>query len=112
MRAFKKYWAIFQTTLSNSLAYPGELLGRSLLIIPFMWIFYQLWNVTFKASGTNTINGMTLYSTMWYLMMAETIELSRSNLARTISDNVKDGSIAYILNKPYSFILYQFSNSM
>jgi ABC-2 type transport system permease protein len=45
-------------------------------------------------------------------MMAETIELSRPALARTISDNVKDGSIAYILNKPYSFLLYQFSNSM
>jgi ABC-2 type transport system permease protein len=49
---------------------------------------------------------------MWYLMMAETIELSRPQLARTISDNVKDGSIAYILNKPYNFLLYQFSNSM
>lgn len=112
MKTFKKYWAIFQITLVNSLAYPGELFGRSLMIIPFMWIFYQLWNVTFKASGTTVLNGMTLYSTMWYLMMAETIELSRPLLSRTISDNVKDGSIAYILNKPYSFILYQFSNSM
>jgi len=26
-------------TLTNSLAYPGELIGRSLMIIPFMWIF-------------------------------------------------------------------------
>lgn len=112
MKTFKKYWAIFQITLLNSLAYPGEIIGRSLLIVPFMWVFYQLWNVTFKASGTDSINGMTLYSTMWYLMMAETIELSRPALARTISDNVKDGSIAYILNKPYSFLLYQFSNSM
>jgi ABC-2 type transport system permease protein len=33
-------------------------------------------------------------------------------LARTISDHVKDGSIVYILNKPYSFLLYHFSNSM
>ena len=82
------------------------------MIIPFMWIFYQLWKVTFQAAGTDNINGMTLYSTMWYLMMAETIELSRPALARTISENVKDGSIAYILNKPYSFLLYQFSNSM
>ena len=112
MKRIQKYRAIFQITMLNSIAYPGELIGRSLLIVPFMWIFYQLWNVTFQASGTEAINGMTLYSTMWYLMMAETIELSRSNLARTISDNVKDGSIAYILNKPYSFILYQFSNSM
>jgi len=112
MNSIRKYWAVFQITLINSLAYPGELIGRSLLIVPFMWIFYQLWNVTFHAAGTDTINGMTLYSTMWYLMMAETIELSRPALARTISENVKDGSIAYLLSKPYNFLLYQFSNSM
>jgi viologen exporter family transport system permease protein len=107
-----KYLAIFQTTLINSLAYPGELVGRSLMILPFMWIFYQLWRVTFVASGTDTINSLTLLDTMWYLMMAETIELSRPRVARTIADNVKDGSIAYLLNKPYDFLVYQFSVSM
>ena len=112
MTSIRKYWAIYQITLINSLAYPGELIGRSLMIVPFMWIFYQLWKVTFAAAGTETINGMTLYSTMWYLMMAETIELSRPRLATVISENVKDGSIAYILNKPYNFLLYQFSTSM
>ena len=112
MNSIRKYWAIFRITLINGLAYPGELIGRSLLIVPFMWIFYQLWKVTFAAAGSDVINGMTLYSTMWYLMMAETIELSRPRLANTISDNVKDGSIAYVLNKPYNFLLYQFSHSM
>lgn len=108
----KKYWAIFQTTLINSLAYPGELVGRSLMILPFMWIFFQLWRVTFASSGTDNINGMSLNDTMWYLMMAETIELSRPRVARTIAENVKDGSIAYLLNKPYDFMVYQFSVSM
>ena len=112
MNSIRKYTAIFRITLINSLAYPGELIGRSLMIVPFMWIFYQLWKVTFSAAGNDTINGMTLYSTMWYLMMAETIELSRPRLANTISENVKDGSIAYILNKPYNFLLYQFSTSL
>jgi ABC-2 type transport system permease protein len=112
MKSVSKYWAIFQTTLVNSLAYPGELVGRSLMIIPFMWIFYQLWNVTFNAAGTESINGLTLRDTMWYLMLAETIELSRPLVARTVSENVKDGSIAYMLNKPYDLVLYQFSNSM
>ena len=112
MTSVQKYWAIFQTTLVNSLAYPGELVGRSLMILPFMWIFYQLWNVTFAASGSDTINGLTLHDTMWYLMMAETIELGRPRAARTIAENVKDGSIAYLLNKPYDFMLYQFSVSM
>lgn len=108
----RKYLAIFQVTLINSLAYPGELIGRSLLILPFMWIFYQLWQVTFAAAGAEQINGLTLGMTMWYLMLAETIELSRPRLANTISDSVKDGSIAYILGKPYDFLLYQYSTAM
>ena len=112
MKTVRKYWAVFQITLINSLAYPGELIGRSLMIIPFMWIFYQLWKVTYAASGADVINGLTLSNVLWYLMLAETIELGRPPLARTISENVKDGSIAYLLNKPYDFLLYQFSTTM
>jgi len=114
MKHILKYWSIFQITLINSLAYPGELVGRSLMIIPFMWIFYQLWKVTFNAAGADAgaISGLTLRDTLWYLMMAETIELGRPPIARTMSDNVKDGSIAYVLNKPYDFLLYQFSTAM
>jgi ABC-2 type transport system permease protein len=112
MKTFAKYWSIFQITLINSLAYPGELIGRSLMIVPFMWIFYQLWKVTYSAAGADVISGLTLRDTLWYLMMAETIELGRPPIARTMSENVKDGSIAYILNKPYDFLWYQFSTAM
>src|SRR5512138_870361 len=111
-KSFRKYWSIFTIQLLNSLAYPGELIGRSLMIIPFMWIFAQLWRVTFASSGAQSMNGLTLPDTLWYLMMAETIELSRPRLGNAIADAVKDGSIAYILNKPYDFLLYQFSTSM
>src|SRR5512138_405602 len=112
MKTFQKYWAIFQITVVNSLAYPAELIGRSLIILPFMWIFYQLWRVTFASSNTEIINGLTLRDTLWYLMLAETIELSRPRLGNTLSEAVKDGSIAYFLNKPYDFLLYHFSTSM
>jgi ABC-2 type transport system permease protein len=112
VKTFRKYWAIFQITLINSLAYPGVLIGRSLMILAFMWIFYQLWKVTYAASGSEVINGLSLRDVMWYLMLAETIELGRPFVARTISANVKDGSIAYLLNKPYDFLLYQFSTTM
>jgi ABC-2 type transport system permease protein len=112
MKAIRKYWHIFVIQLINSLAYPGELIGRSLMIIPFMWIFAQLWRVTYQAAGTDIISGLTLRDTLWYLMMAETIELSRPRLGTTIADAVKDGSIAYVLNKPYNFLLYHLSTSM
>ncbi|MFM8322983.1 MAG: ABC transporter permease [Chloroflexota bacterium] len=107
-----KYWSIFKIQLAQNLAYPAELIGRSLVILPFMWIFYQLWRVTLQSAGTSEINGLTLHSTLWYLMMAETIELSRPRLGNTISDAVKDGSIAYILSKPYDFLLYHYSSAM
>ncbi len=112
LRSTRKYASIFSITLINSLAYPGELVGRSLMIIPFMWIFAQLWRVTFAASGSSVLNGLTLPDTLWYLMMTETIELSRPRLSNTISEAVKDGSIAYVLNKPYDFLLYQLSSSL
>jgi len=112
MRSLAKYWFIFTTQVVNSLAYPGELIGRSLIILPFMWIFFQLWQVTFAASGAEVLNGLTLRDTLWYLMLAETIELSRPRLGNIISEAVKDGSIAYFLNKPYDFLLYHFSTSL
>lgn len=112
LKSLRKYGYIFAIQMTNALAYPGELVGRSLMIIPFMWIFAQLWQVTFAASGTNVINGLTLQDTLWYLMLAETIELSRPRLGATIAEAVKDGSIAYVLNKPYDFLSYQFSTSL
>ena len=108
----KKYLAIFNINLLNSLAYPAELLTRSLMILLFMWIFYQLWQVTFAASGSDMLNGLTLRDTMWYLLLAETLELGRPRLARTISQQVKDGSIAYLLNKPYDFMIYQLTSGL
>jgi ABC-2 type transport system permease protein len=103
----KKYLAIFRTNFLNSLAYPAELFARSGMIVLFMWIFYQLWRVVYSAGGSASIAGLSLHDTIWYLLLAETLELGRPRLARLISEQVKDGSIAYLVNKPYHFLLYQ-----
>jgi ABC-2 type transport system permease protein len=103
----KKYLAIFKINLLNSLAYPTEIVTRAGMILVFMLVFFQLWHVTYAASASQILNGLTLHDTMWYLLLCETIELGRPRLARLISDQVKDGSIAYLLNKPYDFLLYQ-----
>ncbi len=108
----KKYIAVFKINLLNNLAYPAELVTRSAMILLFMWIFFQLWRITFAAAGSDIINGLSLRDTMWYLLLAETLELGRPRLARVISEQVKDGSIAYLLNKPYNFLLYQLSSGL
>lgn len=108
----KKYIAVFKINLLNNLAYPAELVTRSAMILLFMWIFFQLWRITFSAAGTEIINGLSLRDTMWYLLLAETLELGRPRLARVISEQVKDGAIAYLLNKPYNFLIYQLSSGL
>jgi len=102
-----KYLSILQIQVLNRLAYPVDLALQSLTIVMFMWIFMQLWRTTYNASGQQAISGLTLNQTMWYLMIAEAIMLSMPRPSRTISTAVKDGSIAYFLNKPFDFMLYQ-----
>jgi ABC-2 type transport system permease protein len=105
----QKYLAIIKMQVINNIAYPGDFLGRSISIGIFLFIFAGLWGTTFRIAGTDSINGLTFANMMWYLMMAETIELGRPRTNRIISEQVKNGEVAYILNKPYNFLLYHFS---
>ncbi len=112
MKRLMKYWAVFSIQVVNSLAYPAELIWRSLMIVLFIWVFAQLWRVTYAVAGTASIGGLTLHDMLWYLTITETISLSRPRLVRSIAESVRDGSIAYLLNKPYNFLLYQLSVSL
>lgn len=105
----KKYLAVITMQVINNIAYPGDFLGRSISIGIFLFIFAGLWGTTFRIAGTDSINGLTFANMMWYLMMAETIELGRPRTNRIISEQVKNGEVAYILNKPYHFLMYHFS---
>jgi len=111
-RTLAKYWAIFKTQLISSAAYPLDMAARSLAIVLFMTVFFGLWRATYEAQGAARIAGLSLSDTLWYLMVAETIVLSRPRMAQQIAQQVKDGSIAYLLNKPYSFLLYQAASSL
>jgi ABC-2 type transport system permease protein len=74
-----------------------------------MWIFAHLWRATYAATGAAAIEGLSLVDTLWYLMLAEAIVLSRPRTSDVVAEAVRDGSIAYLLNKPYNFLLYHMS---
>ncbi len=108
-RSVAKYGAIAGTQLANTAAYPVDLAGRSVTIVMFLFIFLQLWRATYQSAGQTTLEGLSLHDTLWYLMLAESIQLSKPRVSGTIADAVRDGSVAYLLNKPYDFLLYQLS---
>ncbi len=106
-RAAAKYGAIVRAQLAHALAYPADLVLRSLTIVIFLWVFVHLWRAAFAASGRTTIQGLTLSDTLWYLVVAETIVLSKPRVAAEIAQAVRDGSVAYQLARPYSWLGYQ-----
>ena len=107
-----KYGAITQTNLQNQLAYVWDALGRAVFIILIMFIFVQLWTAVYESQGAQEIAGLTLADTIWYFLIAEMIELGKFRHDQRISEEVKDGSIAYTLSRPYNYLSYHFFNGL
>ncbi len=107
-----KYGAITLTNLQNQLAYVWDALGRAVFIILIMFIFVQLWSAVYESQAADEIAGFTLANTIWYFLIAEMIELGKFRHDQRISEEVKDGSIAYTLNRPYNYLAYHFFNGL
>lgn len=107
-----KYVAITETNLQNQLAYFWDFAWRSVFMILIMFIFIQLWSATYKAQGVNQIAGLSLLDTIWYLVWAETVMLGNIRFADKVAQEVRDGSIAYTLGRPYNYLLYHLANGL
>lgn len=112
MPAVSKYIAVFRINLLQQLAYSGESLARSLSMVLFMVVFASLWSTAFTVSGRSELSGFTFSALIWYLAMTETLMLARARAHIDIGEAVKSGDIAYTLNKPYSFPLFQWANAL
>lgn len=107
-----KYLAIFGTsfrqeskTLANSLI---SIFAFALLI----FVFAQLWRYVYAAGGTSAIEGYTMDMMVWYLIGTEIIYFAAKPrvIVRAYSDDIISGRIAYQINKPYNYYMYQTSS--
>ncbi len=107
-----KYGAITLTNLQNQLAYVWDALNRAFFIVIIMFIFVQLWSAVYESQGAAEIAGLTLANTIWYFLIAEVMELGKMRHDEAITAEVKDGSIAYTLTRPYNYLAYHFFNGL
>lgn len=106
----KKYWTMFVISFRNTVFYGKNIIGGTLIFVMFIFVFFNLWNVIFKDK---TISGYTFAQMIWYICVAELIVTSmRSSVYHEIGQEIKSGSIAYQLGRPYHYIFYQFANCM
>lgn len=91
----------------ENLQYVGNIIMGFLSFIVMISIFMHLWEYMY-ASGENLIGGYTKEQMIWYVILTEMIWFGTRNkiLTTQISQDIKSGTIAYGLNKPYHYLLY------
>lgn len=108
IRSSRKYMELIKITVSNNFVYFWSFLVKNLFFVLIMLVYLLLWKNIYATKGAQ-IAGFGINSMIWYLVVTEIITLSRPNGHVQINKDVKDGSIAYLLNKPYHYVLYNIS---
>lgn len=106
-----KYFAILKVGYQSATVYTGDMITLGLLVALRVFILSQLYRVTYATLDKDVINGLTLPMTMWLITLAQSQQLTSSTrqMIRNFQDEIKNGNIAYTLSKPYSLVLYLYS---
>lgn len=108
----RKYSQVLAVTAQSTLAYPIDVLARAGFMAVVIFVFIQLWAVTFQVSGRSSVAGFDLPRMIWYLVLTETIIMSCPRTFTRIDQDVKSGDLAYALNRPYNYALFQYATYM
>ena len=109
MIAARKYLWVSLTSARSNVAYLSEVISRTIFMGVALFVFLQLWRVTYAQTGAQELGGLTLAQMMWYLAMTEAISLSRGNVTGEIDQDVRTGTLAVQLVRPISYPLYRFA---
>ena len=105
----RKYLSIIKMSLSESFQYMYALLFRFLSYFINMFALTCVWKYIYSDSS-GIINGYTLTQMIWYMLIADSFSYATSDIPkREIRDDIKSGTIAYKVNKPYNYVSYIFS---
>lgn len=103
----RKYIHIYKSELMSTLQYVLNILFRLVNFVLLIFIFMNLWDYIYD-NPSELINGYSKNQMIWYVIITEIIWTSTEGrrYCRRIVDDVKGGNIAYMINKPYSYIGY------
>ena len=103
----RKYLFIFKSEVMSNLQYIVSIMIGFITCFMLIFVFINLWDYLY-SDPTQIINGYTRNQMIWYVILTEVLWMSLGGrgLCRKISNDVRNGNIAYNLNKPYSYIGY------
>ena len=108
--AFLKYFAVSRVNYRTNATYLTNLIARGLTVALRIWVFTQLYRVTYQMTGSYEINGLTVPMVIFALMFTQSFQVASGHprIFTLIDEEVKSGALAYSINKPYSYILFHY----
>lgn len=102
-----KYLSVAKINVTERFQHFTNLAGRAVVVIVRIWIFTTLYTVTYKTAHATTINGIDVAGVVWMLVFTQSFRQSGwPNVAALIETEVKTGTLAYSINRPYSYSLF------
>ncbi|TYP57676.1 ABC transporter permease [Thermosediminibacter litoriperuensis] len=111
LKSMDKYMAAAALSAKNYLAYTSEVIFRSGFLVVILFVFVNLWTVTYSRSGAGVIAGFDLRQMLRYLVFTESIVISRPRVHQKVEEDIRTGAVSYTLARPYNYLLFQLSVS-
>lgn len=104
-----KYLNVMKMVILEKIQYVYNQLFKMTMYAIFIFIFLQLWK--YMYGGTTLIAGYTLNQMVWYVSFTEIIwgGIRPKSIRSELSEEIRSGKIAYLLNKPFNYIGYLIS---
>ena len=100
--ALTKYTWIGYASFRSSMAYISEVATRCVFMAVVLFIFAQLWTAAYASAGSR-VGDLTLPQMLWYLTIAESIQLSAYRVATEVDEDVRTGRLSIQLLRPVSY---------
>lgn len=109
----RKYLYIYKSEIMSNLQYIGNILFGFIGYFIHLFVFFNLWNYLY-SDPNELIHGYSMEQTIWYVIITEILWsiVGGRKLCQKISNDVKDGNIAYNMNKPYDYVGYSLANHL
>ena len=107
-KAFSKYLNLFQISFRQAWGSKANLSGMLFFLFILIFIYNRLWEVIGIQTGENNLNSTFI----WYLLFAEAVILSSPKIERILFEDIRSGTMAYYINKPISFFLMRYVESL
>ena len=107
MKKIKRLFALTKAGITESLQFRLGTVTTLFANLIYLALVYFLWKAIYASSGTDTVNGMTFYDTMIYLILATAIfNFLEMFMVWDMSRAIQSGEIIMNLLKPMRYRFY------